>query len=461
MILAVVFAGTGVSADVTNDNLADATVIDLSPLQGSIDGNNTGSTREVDEPAPPDYSTSVWFAFTAVANERVVLETPETSFDTLLAVYTDSTPLTPPTFADLTLVGRNDNTWNTGLATSRIAVDTLAGTTYYVMFGGVAPEDVGAFKLSWRRPELARVLWQHTNGAATVWAVDSRGTAAPGPVYGPFSGWQPAKIAVRPDRGTRILWRHTNGAISIWTVDTRGALLTSSMYGPYPDWTVSDIFSQGFQVLLTWRHASGALGIWRLSYDADTVEDVKSFGPYPNWQPVTSSGLPFFATSPGDVMFSGNVRTLWLGNNGAIALWASNFGTLVHTSLAGSSPGWAPVNVAAGSLDGNTRILWRRSDGAVGMWRQRPNGSISSIAYGLVPGWEALQVEVGNGLTIASPHDVQLPAPGADSDPRILWRGVTGRMALWRTDTAGSLTATFAYGPFAGWSPAHLAVGPE
>src|SRR5512135_1680398 len=71
-----------------NDNLASAQVLD-GPM-GNVTGSNVGATKEDWEPdhAGVTGGASVWFSWTAPADDDMVFDTDGSDFDTVLAVYT-------------------------------------------------------------------------------------------------------------------------------------------------------------------------------------------------------------------------------------------------------------------------------------------------------------------------------------------------------------------------------------
>lgn len=130
--------GDGTALD--NDNIVDAEEID------PADGFNGDTTLATTEPGEPNLNggspNSVWFKWTATAATRVQLDTClQSQLDTVLGVYTDNTPASPPTVTDLTLVTANDDypdeAWycdTTG--GSYVEFNATAGTTYYIAVAG-------------------------------------------------------------------------------------------------------------------------------------------------------------------------------------------------------------------------------------------------------------------------------------------------------------------------------------
>ncbi len=114
-----------------NDNFVRA--IPLSAVQRAYFGSNENASAETGEPnhamgATP--SGSVWWSFRAPAAGLLTLDTLDSDFDTILAVYTGSS------VNALTLVAENDDALPPFLTASAINTFLQAGVTYYVAVDG-------------------------------------------------------------------------------------------------------------------------------------------------------------------------------------------------------------------------------------------------------------------------------------------------------------------------------------
>ena len=108
-----------------NDNLAAARVIGPA-LPINVTGINAGATREPGEPFHAGFvgGTSVWYSWTPTLSGRVSIDTCGSTFDTLLAVYTEP---------GLTAVASNNNGCGTA---SKVSFTATAGTTYRIAVDG-------------------------------------------------------------------------------------------------------------------------------------------------------------------------------------------------------------------------------------------------------------------------------------------------------------------------------------
>ena len=104
---------------------------------------NVGATKEPNEPSHGTGSAaSVWYSWTAPAAGSVVIETCDSDFDTLLAVYTGTA------VGSLLRIAGNDDAPN--LLTSKVTFTAVAGQTYQIAVDGYNG-GAGSLKLNWVR----------------------------------------------------------------------------------------------------------------------------------------------------------------------------------------------------------------------------------------------------------------------------------------------------------------------
>jgi hypothetical protein len=113
-----------------NNNFVNAQAI--SGNTGSVTGSNVNATKEIGEPnhAGNSGGPSVWYSWQAPASGTATFKTANSTFDTLLAVYTGGS------VGALTQIASNDDVV-TGVDTSSIVVfNATAGTTYRIAVDG-------------------------------------------------------------------------------------------------------------------------------------------------------------------------------------------------------------------------------------------------------------------------------------------------------------------------------------
>jgi hypothetical protein len=127
-----------------NDDFAAAQL--LSGDHGSLDGTTVGATKEASEPnhAGDAGGSSVWYWWTAPATGTLTLDTCDSTFDTLLAVYTGTD------VAHLTAVASNDDGPPACGLGSKVVLSVTGGTTYDIAVDGF-DGDWGDFVLAWTR----------------------------------------------------------------------------------------------------------------------------------------------------------------------------------------------------------------------------------------------------------------------------------------------------------------------
>jgi hypothetical protein len=160
-----------------NDDFTNAT-----PL---IDGGNaSGLTTQyaTKEPEEPDHAGqpgghSVWFTWTAPLTATYAIDTEDSDFDSLLAVYTGSS------LSSLDLVAANDDVGSTD-TTSLVDFRAVAGTTYDIAIDAKGAGGMGMFRIQelevpWSNDDFAdaRVL---TGASGSVTGDTTAATLEPG-----------------------------------------------------------------------------------------------------------------------------------------------------------------------------------------------------------------------------------------------------------------------------------------
>jgi hypothetical protein len=115
----------------SNDDCANAMSLNGSP--GAITENNLYATKEAGEAnhAGNAGGHSLWFKWTAPNSQTVIIETVNSTINTLLAVYTGSS------VSSLSLVANNDDIGGVfNKLTSRVIFNPVAGTVYLIAVDG-------------------------------------------------------------------------------------------------------------------------------------------------------------------------------------------------------------------------------------------------------------------------------------------------------------------------------------
>jgi len=135
-----------------NDNFANSQIV-AGPA-GSVDGNSLGASKEATETAHATAvgGCSIWYRWVAPTSGFVDFNTAGSSFDTILAVYTNSVL----TSSNLAVAFNDDDSEGGGLQTSRTWFYAVANTNYYVAVDGFGA-DAGEVKLNWNMNSLLSI----------------------------------------------------------------------------------------------------------------------------------------------------------------------------------------------------------------------------------------------------------------------------------------------------------------
>ncbi len=123
-----------------NDDFENAQV--LAEPRGRVRGTNINATAQPGEPAHAENTAerSVWYRWTAPTAGLAIFDTQDSTFDTVLAVYTGSA------VNALQLIAEDDDG---GMADdSRVRFNTVAGQTYFIAVDGYEG-DMGAVAVRW------------------------------------------------------------------------------------------------------------------------------------------------------------------------------------------------------------------------------------------------------------------------------------------------------------------------
>lgn len=159
-------AGVALAAPPGNDAIANATVIGSVPYTDAIDTSE--ATTAPDDPVCAGQGPTIWYVYTAPADQRLLADTFGSSYDTTLSVYSGS-------LGDLEQIDCNDDAQ--GLE-SALVLEATAGTTYYFMVGACCDTPGGDLVFSLDETDLtapeiditldARATFDARTGTATA-----------------------------------------------------------------------------------------------------------------------------------------------------------------------------------------------------------------------------------------------------------------------------------------------------
>jgi hypothetical protein len=128
--VAVTIPPTGCASTPANDNFANAQIVNQTPY--TFTEFNQCATKQTGEPSHAGNvgGNSVWFNWTPTSNHTAVINTKNSDFDTLLAVYTGASVST------LSVVASNDDIAFGDYIQSQVTFPAVAGTTYHIAVDG-------------------------------------------------------------------------------------------------------------------------------------------------------------------------------------------------------------------------------------------------------------------------------------------------------------------------------------
>jgi hypothetical protein len=116
---------------------------DINGVTNYVQSSNTNATRELDEPPPFSSGTrTVWITWTAPASGSCTMDTFGSTFDTVLAVFTNHPP-NVQSVSNLVLVAQNDDF--DGLQ-SQVTFQAVVGQAYHVSVDGFSSTSSGTIQ---------------------------------------------------------------------------------------------------------------------------------------------------------------------------------------------------------------------------------------------------------------------------------------------------------------------------
>jgi len=140
----------------------------------------------------------------------------------------------------------------------------------------------------------AQILWDHTDGTASVWTLDVRGNITSRILYGPYTdsvgAWIATDYRQNSDGTANMLWVRTDAYTSVWTLDSSGNMTSRIYYGPYKDETNTYLWyaqsylrnSDGTANMLWSR--DGYASVWTLNSTGNMTSRIH-YGPNLGWIP--------------------------------------------------------------------------------------------------------------------------------------------------------------------------------
>jgi hypothetical protein len=130
-----------------NDDVVDAFELTGS---GSWTGDTTAATVEVGEPGYDESfpNATVWFKWVATTDGSLVVDSCDTSFNSVLSVYSISNISNP--WNNVGLIDDDDWSARCDVDAAELMFAVSVGVTYYIQLDGLDEDEFGPAQLNWR-----------------------------------------------------------------------------------------------------------------------------------------------------------------------------------------------------------------------------------------------------------------------------------------------------------------------
>jgi FG-GAP-like repeat len=226
------------------------------------------------------------------------------------------------------------------------------------------------------------LLWESTNGHATVWLMSGTKVSSSRNVSSKtMSGQIEGSADFDGDGKADILWQNDNASATIWFMNG-STLVNSASVGENPGaaWHIKGTgdFNGDGDADILWQSDSGQAAIWMLNGSSVVSGAYVGSNPGPSWQIVGS----------GDFNGDGKSDILLQNTNGQAAIWTLNGGSITGGFIVGSNPGsaWHIRGVGDFDGDGKADILWQNASGQVAIWFWNGSAVTGGALVGNNPG---------------------------------------------------------------------------
>ncbi len=276
---------------------------------------------------------------------------------------------------------------------------TVAATYSYGPFSGWTARSIAAGS-----DGVPRILWTNTSGQIILWTVNvSTGTYTYSQ-FGPYSGWTATALAICPGNTTpRLLLDNSDGRITLWNVDAAGdqpgnGTSTQFMFGAFTGYTAAALALGGDNVpRILWTKPDGSISLWKV--DASGGFTHQEYGPYSGWTATVLAAGP-----------DGLVRIPWLYSDGTLSLWKVDTSGGFTFKNYGPYSGWSVRAIAVGA-DNSPRPLWDNVNGSYSQWRVATDGTFTQVTYPVPASVSLNPTSVNSNSTATGTLTLNCPSP--------------------------------------------------
>jgi hypothetical protein len=237
----------------------------------------------------------------------------------------------------------------------RVAAVNSAGTgSYSANSESVTPRSVGRPAVDFNGNGIPDLIWQSTDGVATVWLDGNQSTSR---ILGGGGGWSLAATGdFNGDGVSDLVWRSPNGIFIVWLMRANGTSASQRHLGGDGAWEIEatgDYDGDG-KTDLIWRNTFGGANVmWLMNGDGPSQQTP--IGGSLDWRLVST--MEQF-----DVNGDGRTDLIWRQSaSGVNVLWRMSGSSVVSAVPLGGDRNWRIVGTGDFNGDGAGDVLWRHA----------------------------------------------------------------------------------------------------
>jgi len=251
-------------------------------------------------------------------------------------------------------------------------------------------------------PVTNHLVFQNTDGQATIWAMDGSSLVGGGPVSpNPGPSWNAIGTGdFSKDGQPDILWQNqSTGQVSVWEMNG-SSLIGGGPVNPNPGtaWQAigtGDFTDDGFSDDIVFQNkTTGQVSIWEMNGNELTGGGPVSPNPGPAWQAIGTGDFNHDGFS--DLLFQNKTT-------GQVSIWEMDGNKLIGGGPVSPNPGtaWQAIGTGDFNKDGHSDILFQnKNTGQVSIWEMNGNSLTGGGPVNPNPGtsWHAIGTNGGSDI---------------------------------------------------------------